>query len=98
MQPQPEIELSFEQLPSTSILSLLRRHRGTTLPFIKATCDHVTPFDTLQYNKICAFPNQNISLLPILNFLPSSLPNMTHPHSISIGGSCRAKITYIKNA
>mgnify|MGYP001277684823 CR=1 FL=1 len=57
MQPQPEIELSFAQLPSTSIFSLLRVHRGKKLPIIKAQCDQVIPFDTQQYNKICGFPN-----------------------------------------
>ena len=82
MQPQPEIELSFEQLPSTSILSLLRRHRGTTLPLIKATCDRVTPFDTLQYNKICAFPDQEYLAFtyPQLLAAPLHYQIVTHPH------------------
>lgn len=101
MQPQPEIELSFEQLPSTSILSLLRRHRGTTLPLIKATCDHVTPFDTLQYNKICAFPDQEYLAFtyPQLLAAPLHYQIVTHPHFPfpAIGMvHVEQKITYIK--
>ena len=81
MQPQPEIELSFAQLPSTSIFSLLRVHRGKNLPRIKAKCDHVIPFDTQQYNKICGFTNQEYLAFsyPQLLAAPLHYQIVTHP-------------------